>query len=415
MARNETEWKIKPEFPETHYVDSRIYAEQEIFEEEKEKIFSKVWMIACHESEVPNAGDYRTYQHPAGPPLFVVRGEDGAVRTFYNICPHRGNTLMFDPAGNAKNISCIFHLWSWDSKGNSTGITRQKEGYGDRLNPDCVGLREVVTSVDLAGFIWVNLQDDAEPLSDYLGNALELLEAPLSAEPLEVILYHRAIVKTNFKLWHDTNSELYHDFVHYHNRVTAMLQQGYWDRRYHCYKNGHAAIDSMEVRYDAYEGTAEQRKLGWPKAPDNCHVVIDLFPGITYNLRSPVFRLDTMIPLGPNEVMIEYRGLGLKSDNEDVRRQRIKDYNSIWGPCGRNLHEDLLAVMGQGKAMRKGSDSSYVIHAREENTVQDEQGMRHFYAEWSRRMGRKSSDPDTLIPAHEKASGQEQRKTASAG
>jgi len=101
-----------------------------------------------------------------------------------------------------------------------------------------------------------------------------------------------------------------------------------------------------------------------------------------------------VIPLGPNKLIVEFRGLGLKSDTPEERTERIRDHNMIWGPFGRNLHEDLLAVHGQGRAMGESRDRSWVIHGREENmTIHDEGGMRHFYAEWSRRMGRKSSDP----------------------
>jgi methanesulfonate monooxygenase large subunit len=107
-----------------------------------------------------------------------------------------------------------------------------------------------------------------------------------------------------------------------------------------------------------------------------------------------VLRIDTAIPLGPNEVIIEFRGLGLKADTEEERRQRVFDHNMIWGPFGRNLHEDLLGVHGQGRAMRHGTDSRWVLQGREENsTIHDEIGMRHYYAEWSRRMGRPAHRP----------------------
>jgi methanesulfonate monooxygenase large subunit len=120
--------------------------------------------------------------------------------------------------------------------------------------------------------------------------------------------------------------------------------------------------------------------------------LIDLFPGYSYNLRASVLRVDSQIPLGPNRTAIEYRSLGLKSDTEAQRRQRVLDNQTIWGPFGRNLHEDLLAVDGQGRAINNGS--RYVLHGREEErTIHDEVGMRHFYEEWSRRMGRPASDP----------------------
>jgi methanesulfonate monooxygenase large subunit len=107
-----------------------------------------------------------------------------------------------------------------------------------------------------------------------------------------------------------------------------------------------------------------------------------------------VLRIDTAIPLGPNEVVIEFRGLGLKSDTKEERDQRVFDHNMIWGPFGRNLHEDLLAVHGQGRAMHEGTGSRWVLQGREENsTIHDEVGMRHYYAEWSKRMGRPAYDP----------------------
>lgn len=392
MSRNAIQWHAKPKFPETHYVDTRIYTDAKVFEEERANIFSKCWIIACHESELPNAYDYRTFQHPNGSPLIIVRGEDMKVRAFYNICPHRGNTLLYDPVGNAKRITCIFHAWSFDTKGHCTDISRGKQGYQERFKCEDAGLREVKTAIGHGGFVWVNTDDESSSLQEFIGDAMGMLDEHLSM-PLEVFHYHKAIVDTNYKLWHDTNSEFYHDYMHYFNRITGMLQPGYFDRKYTGYPNGHASVGSMTIKYDAYEGSKE-RGVGWPGLAPGGWILIDIFPGMTYNLRTSVLRMDTVIPLGPNKLVIEFRGLGLKSDTPQERAQRVRDHNTIWGPFGRNLHEDLLGVHGQGRAMREGTDSKWVIHGREENmTIHDEGGMRHFYAEWSRRMGRKAYDP----------------------
>jgi methanesulfonate monooxygenase large subunit len=392
MSKNAAQWAERPKFPATHYVDSRIYTDERIFREEQEKIFSKTWYIGCHESEIPNVHDYRTFQHPAGVPLIIVRGEDNQVRTFYNICPHRGNTLLYDPVGNAKRITCIFHSWSFDTHGSCVDITRQNEGYLDRVDKADCGLREVRTEVAYGGFVWVNLDDNGGSVKDFIGEALTELE-PFMTMPLEIFHYHRAVVNTNFKLWHDTNSEFYHDYMHYFNRVTGMMQPGYFDRKCVGYDNGHVLVGSMEIKYDAYAGS-KKRGVGWPGLSEGGWILIDLFPGMTYNLRTSVIRMDTVTPLGPNKVAIEYRGLGLKSDTPEQRAERIRDHNTIWGPFGRNLHEDLLGVSGQGRAMREGTGSRWVLHGREENfTIHDEVGMRHYYAEWSKRMGRKSYDP----------------------
>jgi methanesulfonate monooxygenase large subunit len=75
-------------------------------------------------------------------------------------------------------------------------------------------------------------------------------------------------------------------------------------------------------------------------------------------------------------------------------KERIADHDTIWGPFGRNLHEDLLVVEQQQVAMQPGSGSKYLIMAREENnTIHDEIGLRSYYAEWEHRMGRSASQP----------------------
>jgi methanesulfonate monooxygenase large subunit len=172
-----------------------------------------------------------------------------------------------------------------------------------------------------------------------------------------------------------------------------MQQAGYFDRKYVPFPNGHAGVGSMQVQYDKYEGGSE--RIGWPGLAPGGWILVDLFPGITFNLRTSVLRVDTAIPLGPNEVILELRGLGLVRDTAEERRLRVRDHNAIWGPFGRNLHEDLLAVTGQGSALAdERSGARWLLHGREEGmTIHDEGGLRHFYAEWSRRMGRSASDP----------------------
>ena len=86
--------------------------------------------------------------------------------------------------------------------------------------------------------------------------------------------------------------------------------------------------------------------------------------------------------------MIEFRGYGLKKDTPEERQTRIKHHNSIWGPFGRNLHEDLIGVAGQGTTMREGTERRNILHGRHENqTIHDEVGMRHYYAEWGKHLG----------------------------
>lgn len=179
-----------PRLPSTHYLDSRIYADPGIFEEEQRKIFASCWRLICHISELPAVGDYRTIE-VAGTPIVVLRGRDGAVRSFYNVCSHRGAQIVRNVRGNvADGMECLYHLWTYDLEGACTGITRP-EGY-ERcgLRREDLGLRPVRTEV-VCGLVFVTLNDDAPPVEEFLGGALAHLKEHLS-DDLEVFHYHSA-------------------------------------------------------------------------------------------------------------------------------------------------------------------------------------------------------------------------------
>ena len=132
-ARNHKRWTDVPgQLREGEYIDSRIYSDREIFEEELTKIWKKSWMAVCHESEIPEPYDFRTTTI-AREPISVVRGPDGQVRAFLNVCPHRGNTIENRPSGNfregtasgaPRHMTCMFHGWQFDMKGNCVHISR---------------------------------------------------------------------------------------------------------------------------------------------------------------------------------------------------------------------------------------------------------------------------------------------------
>jgi methanesulfonate monooxygenase subunit alpha len=401
-SRSQEGWDKRPALPDSHYVDTSIYTDPAIYAEEMDKIWRTSWLPICHESELPNALDFRSLGTFSNTPIVVVRGADLKIRTFLNICPHRGNKIVrspsgnlgvAEPSGNPKNMTCMFHGWQFDATGRCVEIPREKAGYQQRLCKADVGLREIRTEIAHGGFIWISLDDDAAPLGDFIGDAFDFMKTELDTEPLEIFHYQKALIRTNYKLWHETSREFYHDYLHYHNRATGMLQPGYFDRKYSVFGNGHAATGLTTINYEAYDGSKE-RILTFPGMPKNGWKQLNIFPACTYSLRASCLRVSVMTPISENEVLIELRGLGLKADTAEEREQRIADHDTIWGPFGRNLHEDLLVVQQQKVAMRPGSGSKFLIMAREENeTIHDEIGLRSYYAEWARRMGRSASRP----------------------
>ena len=401
-SRNHAQGNATPDLQRGEWVDSRIYSDEQIFEDELNKIWKKTWIPVCHESELKEAYSFRTMTI-AREPVIVVRGKDMVVRAFLNVCPHRGNMIERRPSGNykkgtpsgtPKTMTCMFHAWSFDMKGKCVNISRKEAGYQDRLNENQVGLRELKCEVYFGGFVWVSLNDDiGVSVAEFAKGSLDVLLPSLSEEPLEVFHYHKAIIPCNYKLWHDTNCEFYHDYLHYHNRITGF-NDAYFARKNNGFDGGHINVGSFEVQYENYEGSHGREELSFPHLPPNHWYMIDMFPGVNFNLRGSALRCDLMTPLGPNSVMIEFRGLGLASDSKKDRQTRIDHHNSIWGPFGRNLHEDLLAVTGQGASMHPLAESRKILHGRHENeTIHDENGMRHYYEEWGKLLDRNPSDP----------------------
>jgi len=343
--RNHSQW-LKT--PKVEHISSEIYSSHAIYKQEQEDIFSKVWVPVCHMSEMYNKHDYRTTTI-AGQNVIVWNTGDG-VEAAYNL-------QMQGVAGN-------FHLIH--------------KGCGKRLHCE----------VKHGQMVWVTLDPDPKyTVEEWTAGAFDCIADAIDTEELEVFHYHKAIIDTNYKLWHDTNSEFYHDFMHYFNRVSGFNDE-YFARKNIPFDNGHVNVSSFTVNYEEYDGFEDRGELSFPNLPPNQWYMVDLFPGYNFNLRGSAYRSDSVTPLGPNKVMIEFRGYGLRKDTEEERQTRIKHHNSIWGPFGRNLHEDLIGVAGQGTTMREGTERRNILHGRHENsTIHDEVGMRHYYAKWGDFMG----------------------------
>jgi hypothetical protein len=109
--------------------------------------------------------------------------------------------------------------------------------------------------------------------------------------------------------------------------------------------------------------------------------------------RGTVIRIDTIMPIDQHRTMIEFRGLGLVSDDAETRATRIRHHNQFWGPFGRNIPEDAFAAEACAASFGSGA-GKYQIIARDENmTGQDDVGLRTFYGAWGAYVGRSPHAP----------------------
>lgn len=109
-------------------LDPRIYADQDLYEIELERVFARSWLLLGHEAHIPKTGDYLT-TYMGEDPVIMVRQKDGSIKVFLNQCRHRGMRICRSDAGNAKAFTCTYHGWAYDIAGNLGQRALRKRGF----------------------------------------------------------------------------------------------------------------------------------------------------------------------------------------------------------------------------------------------------------------------------------------------
>jgi choline monooxygenase len=159
----------------------RLYLDDGLLDAECELIFERTWQLAGHVSSLPRPGSYLTAQ-AGSQPVLVVRGENGELRAYRNVCRHRASRLL-SGAGQCKGaIRCRYHGWTYRFDGTLIGVP-EGLAFGEKLDKSKLGLHPVRVE-EMCGLLFVNLDDDAAPLTDLVGDLPERL-APYRIETLE--------------------------------------------------------------------------------------------------------------------------------------------------------------------------------------------------------------------------------------
>lgn len=200
-----------------------LYKDPEFFEVEKEEVFRPSWQVVCHLSDVPEPGDYHTFDF-IGEMIVVVRGEDGAVRAFHNVCRHRAARIVDGPAGNCGHrLNCPYHAWSYDLAGRLAGVPQRKT-FGD-LDVDAHGLVPVELEV-FFGFIFVRLKSGGPSVAEMMRTYAPELE-PYRFEELKAL--GRVTLRPRHLNWKNIGDN-YSDSLHIavaHPGLTRLFGRGY--------------------------------------------------------------------------------------------------------------------------------------------------------------------------------------------
>ncbi|HEY5855275.1 MAG TPA: aromatic ring-hydroxylating dioxygenase subunit alpha [Aldersonia sp.] len=202
-------------FPDlgTEPVDYTDSIDPEFYEAERNAIFKRTWLNVGRVERLPRTGSYFTRELAClGTSLIIVKGRDGVIRALHNVCRHRGNKLVWndfpneETSGSCRQFACKYHAWRYDLDGKLSYV--QQEGEFFDLDKQEYGLVSVRCEV-WEGFIFINLDDNARPLREYLGKYAEGIEGYPFHEMTEVYSY-RAEIGSNWKLFIDAFAEFYH-------------------------------------------------------------------------------------------------------------------------------------------------------------------------------------------------------------
>ena len=329
---------------------NRFYTTREDFLLERERIFSSMWTCIGFASDTAEPGDAFPLEFMELP-LLILRGEDGQLRVFHNVCPHRGHILVSEAGRMKKMLRCPYHSWTFQLDGKLAN-TPHIGGVGVRelehFDPTCHGMREIRSEVwnDL---VFINLDGEAEPFSQFIQplderwkqfwgtNGPGMLKRSGIDDRIDFEL------ETNWKLAVENYLEAYHlPTIHPAlNRVSPVKDHEIFiEERF---------AGQISHNYQYRSGNAEPLPLfpEWPLDQLNYAEYPVLYPNTLFGLQADHFYVMVILPLRFDLTREEARiyRVGEESVGDSFSSQRSAQHE-FWRSV---FQEDVGAVTGMQK------------------------------------------------------------------
>src|SRR5262245_13514300 len=369
-----------------------LYADGDIYEQEQARIFrGPTWSFLCLEAELPKPGSYRRASLGAMP-VVVTRDQDGALHAFENRCAHRGSLLVLDERGEARDIICVYHNWSYDLAGNLTGVAFRK-GLGGKggmpadCRPEAYGPRQLELAT-LAGLVFGTLAADAPALEQYLGTEIVARIRRVMRAPVKLLGDYSQTLPSNWKLYMENVKDTYHaSLLHTFFttfRLNRLSQKGgvvVSDCGGH-HVNSSIATHTGGREYEQAGMRAAQEGFGL-EAPELLEAVDEYGDGIGLQILSvfPIFVLQQtrnslavrrLVPQGLDRTELVWICFGFEGDDEAMTERRLRQANLV-GPAGYSsmadgaapgfvqrataTADDLVSVVEMGGASTSSADN----------------------------------------------------------
>jgi phenylpropionate dioxygenase-like ring-hydroxylating dioxygenase large terminal subunit len=187
------------------FIPKDVYFSREFARLEAEQLWPRVWQIACRLEEIPNVGDYVTYDI-LDDSIIVVRESETTIKAFHNSCPHRGRRLT-EGCGHAQKFVCRFHGWQYQLDGSNCRVVDRGD-WGGGLKDSDIRLKDIQVGT-WGGFVFINMDPHCEPLAKFL-EPIDAYCGKFEFEKLRYRWYKTTVLPCNWKTMLEFFNEFYH-------------------------------------------------------------------------------------------------------------------------------------------------------------------------------------------------------------
>lgn len=310
-----------------------MFSDPEVFAREVQELFRKSWACVGRTDEIPNAGDFRTYE-VGGSGVIVLRNVQGALRAYHNVCRHRGTRILEAESGSGVTIlQCPYHAWTYSLDGDLVGAPHMD--LAEDFDRNANGLYPIRLE-EWRGFLFLSLDPKPSPLEDFLGDFVRRA-APYPLERLRRAHRYTYEIAANWKLVVQNANECYHcPGVHpqlvrltpyrsgEEDRLDGPIFGGWMD-----FVDGAATLTP--------DGTTPRRTFPNLSAEDLRRVYYYvLYPSNFLSLLPDYVTLDWFIPVSPERTRLVF-DLYVDRDETDPAREAMEFWDTTnrqdWHIC----------------------------------------------------------------------------------
>jgi len=300
-----------------------LYFDPEFFEAEKKAFLRAAPQVVCHESEIPEAGEWRTLEY-LGESMIVIRGDDGRVRAFSNVCRHRGSRLVDGTAGCSKVLTCPYHAWSYARDGRLVGVPHRQEYPG--LQTELHGLKPVALE-NWRGFLFVTLEPGVPSIAEMMAPYEDEI-APYRFEELKPLAPLRLRPRQlNWK----TIADNYSDHLHIpvgHPGLTRLFGKSYrieakdWVDKMEGDLVDKESANPSERAYQRYLPKVDHL----PSTHQRKWLYYKLFPNVAFDIYADQVDFMQFLPVSATETLLREISYGLPDDRREMKAARYLNW-----------------------------------------------------------------------------------------